>query len=516
MGKNSRINKNRLNTPLLLVESFFATWALMLAGRFTTGNIVTGIFFFFCFRFIRHSKNCYKTLGHTVPSPSVAIPDHNAPSLSVVSSILAALFTLFYMAVDAPHYIADLENRLFQMIILIAAASGYFFLFFHLARFFFVKALRRQHWMTILTHRLTDTKPFFTRLSSFYERWLGIITFSICFLGFLPWFLYLYPGILTPDSLNQLEQALGQTAYSNHHPFVHTMLIKLLYHCGQIFTDDLTTAVSFFTVFQMLVLSLTAAYLVTTLKKMSFRPIACFLATLAYAFLPYNAVYAVTIWKDVLFSAGVLLFSTALLRIYLTSTGHFSRPPSTIPGRIPLRAAAIISIVRKVTRHHDILVYLLGGLMMCLFRSNGWYAFLVSLPFLLYFFRNKFKAMLPLHIGLLLAVIVVKGPVMTGLNVTQPDFIESISVPLQQTAYVVYNDRTLTDSQAQQIDAVMDRSHVASLYHPGFADNIKELVRAGDPTYLDAHRSDYFKLWLSLGISWPGDYLTAYIQQTHG
>ena len=50
-------------------------------------------------------------------------------------------------------------------------------------------------------------------------------------------FLAAYPGILTNDSISQMQQLLSNSNYSNHAPFYHTMLIKGcvsigLCHCG--------------------------------------------------------------------------------------------------------------------------------------------------------------------------------------------------------------------------------------------------------------------------------------------
>lgn len=518
-------------------ESFLAAWALMLAGQLQTGNILTGIFFLFCFLFIRYSVRIYQKQIVSVAS-----------ALSAVSGTLAALFALLYMAVDGANYIRALENRLFQGVVWLAAALGFFFLFFHLLRLIFINLLKKEKWQTFLTRRtlaspscpssppspsspscpsslpspsspLSSSSPpspssrLTARIVGTYRRHLGKITFVICLLGFLPWFLYLYPGILTPDSLNQLKQALGQASYSNHHPFVHTMLIKLFCQIGLLFTDNLTIAVSGYTIFQMVVLSLTAAYLVTTFRRLNLNLTVCLLTTVVYAFLPYHAVYAVTVWKDVLFSAGVLLFSTAMLRLYLTAHNvrYFiaGRHNGTGRGRDYDKR-------KKLPFIGDRLIYCLGGLMMCLLRSNGWYAFLISLPFLVYFFRRKIKLMLPLHLGIAITVLLIKGPLMTSLNVTPPDLIESLSVPLQQISYVIYNNRELTASQQTLIDAVIDRTDVVLLYHPGFADNMKELVRAGHPEYLSGHKSEYFKLWLELGLAHPADYLQAYINQTWG
>ena len=78
------------------------------------------------------------------------------------------------------------------------------------------------------------------------------------------------------------------------------------------------------------------------------------------------------------------------------------------------------------------------------------------------------------------------------------------------------NDRDLTPEQNELIDQVIDRTYVKELYNPTFADNMKELVRAGNPQYLEDHKTDFLKLWISLGLKYPGDYLEAYIQQTNG
>ena len=106
---------------------------------------------------------------------------------------------------------------------------------------------------------------------------------------------------------------------------------------------------------------------------------------------------------------------------------------------------------------------------------------------------------------------------MNFLQVQQPDFVESLCIPLQQIANVICHDRELSPQQIKAIDTVIeDRNLVKELYVPTFADNIKELVRAGNPEYLEANKGIYFKLWFQLLCQYPGDYIEAYINQTYG
>lgn len=461
-------------TALLLhsVESFFTTWALMKAARLEPGNILTGVFFllsFFLYRRIHLRLNDRPFL--------------NTPAARWTSFVISILFTLLYMAVDAHRYVEALSSRLFRFIILFAVFLGFFILFYQLLLFLFSYFGNKE---------LTD-KYFFaaesskgTQLARFYEKHSGLCAFLLCMLCWLPYFLYQYPGIMTPDSINQFEQVLGVIPYSNHHPLAHTMVIGLFYRIGLLFTDNRVIAISFYTLFQMCFMAFSVSYFINTLKLFRIRRLLRFILTLFYALVPYHAVFSVTIWKDIMFAGAVLLFTCTLLRF--------------LQGIQP----------------RTLLMFILTGIMLCLFRSNGWYGFLLCTPFLLYFYRKKAKLIFPSLAAILLTAIVIKYPVMDHANVIRPDLIESLSIPTQQIASVICNDRELTEEQLDLIENVVDLTYIKDLYNPTYADNMKELVRAGNQSYLAAHKKEFLKLYLQLGLTYPGDYLKAYIDQTYG
>ena len=239
---------------------------------------------------------------------------------------------------------------------------------------------------------------------------------------------------------------------------------------------------------QMCLLSGSIAYFINTLRSYRIRPFILLLITAFYALIPYHAVFAVTIWKDIPFAAAVLLLSCTILRL-------------TYQDRI---------------RFREMTVFILSGIMICLFRSNGWYAFLLSLPFLLFVYRRRAKVLYPALLAILCTAVIVKYPVMKAYHVEQPDFIESVCIPMQQITAVICNDRELTDRQRNLVENVVDLTYIKDLYNPIFADNIKELVRAGNQDYLVEHKGDFLKLWIELGLRYPGDYLTAYVRQTYG
>lgn len=450
---------------LNIIESFFTAWAFMKAGRMEPGNLLTGVIFLLAFFLYRHIslRLSTKVFAYTKTTRGTAV-------------ILSVLYTLFYMAVDYRGYIETLTNRLYQSIVLTAVFLGFFICFYKLLLFLFSYSGDKETLRRVLYR--PKEKPTIKRLS--------IYCFIGCLLCWIPYFLYQYPGVMTPDSINQLEQTLGMIEYNNHHPFVHTMIFSLFYHIGYFLFSDMVTAVSFYTFFQMCFLAFSIYYFLKTLEMFDIRQEILVIITLFYALVPYHAVFSVTVWKDIPFAAVVLLFSCSILRMM------------------------------RRTGVGEMAMFIFSGIMVCLLRSNGWYGFLFCVPFLLVGYRNRAKKMFPAVAGILLAAVIVKYPVMNGLHVTQPDLIESLSIPLQQIAAVVCNDRELSDEQNELIENVIDTTYIKELYNPAFADNMKELVRAGNQEYLAEHKGEYFRLWVSLGLAYPADYITAYIQQTYG
>ena len=460
--------KSRKTVIIEAGKSFFTSWALMKAARMEPGNLFTLVFFLLAFLLYRETDKRQSETEHT---------DRRIP---VTAGILALIYTLCYMFLDATHYIDTLTNRMFRIAILAATAIGFWCLFDGLLKYFFLWIVDKERMQDLFCERELSVSCNPMSAHPFAS------TFLLCLIGWLPYYLYQFPGIMTPDSINQLEQVLGVVAYSNHHPWVHTLLIKVFYTIGFAITGDMVYAMGFYTFAQMCIMAFSIGYFVSSMRTLRLKTGWCTLLALVFAILPYHAIYSVTVWKDIPFAAAVLVFLTSLLRMHQGM--HW--------------------------RHTALFV--LSGAMMCLFRSNGWYAFLVCIPiFALYYWKRSKKVIGLLILSFLIAV-VVKYPVMSGCQVTPPDFVESLCIPIQQVSCVLVNDRELTPEQLQLIDQVIDRNHVKNLYNPEFADNMKELVRAGHPEYLEAHKKEFLKLWLDLMFRYPGDYLEAYIQQTNG
>ena len=450
---------------IVILESFFATWAIMRVGSLSSMNIISFLFFGLCYSFFTCVKKETELLNRET------IKNHK-----IIAILLSVIFTLFYLSDTRKALVADLNNRLFQLVILLVVAMGLFILFCCGIRYLMIKL----HFFNLSDSE--NKEQLITKLP--------IISFVACVLCRIPWLLYSYPGIMTPDSINQFEQVIGMKPFSNHHPWLHTMTISLFYNIGTIFADSKNGAFVFFTMFQICFMAFSVAYLVWVISKYT-KNLYLLIGLIAiYALLPYHNVMAICIWKDVMFAGTLLIFCTSLF--YLLKEG----------------------IKRDNT--FSVILYLIAGFLMCLYRSNGWYAFVVTFPFLLIAFRKQWKVMLPLHVALLAIVLLVKGPIMDHYEVKQPDFVESISIPLQQVGRVIATGQELTAEQEELISKIIKTEYVSELYTEYISDNMKELVRAYHPEYLIEHKLEYLKLWIELGLEYPDVYFDAYSAQTRG
>ena len=340
-----------------------------------------------------------------------------------------------------------------------------------------------------LTHDGAEP-PFKKRASVFFG------SMAIMLIAWLPFFLLRFPGDITADSISELNQAIGKEALSNHHPIAHTMTIKLFFSIGKAIFHDDNRAAATYSVFQMIMLSAAFSYVITTAYKFRVRKIVLITVLIGYALLSYNGMYSISMWKDIPFAAFVTAFCTTfwrLLRHY--SSGSKKKPMGTL------------------------IMLFLTSVGVCLFRSNGLYAYMFMIVFLLiYCIKCRRILLLGCSAAALAVSLVIKGPVYDSMGVTPPDTIESLSLPAQQIAAVIRDEENaLTLGQRQLLNNIVEVSKISDTYAPNISDPIKNLVRDTDnQEYLVKHKKEFLKLWMDLGKKYPARYIIAHIMLTHG
>ena len=299
-----------------------------------------------------------------------------------------------------------------------------------------------------------------------------------------------YPGILTTDSVSTIKQVMHDSSYNNTMPFWHTMTVQLFMRPVLTLTGDIYAAVACFHVAQILFMAACFAFVMMTLHQMDV-PL-WFLAGVyaVYAFQPHNIVYSVTLWKDIPFAGAAVLFITALYRL-LKGIGK--------------------------PRVLNYLVFVLGALGFSLWRTNGWYAFLVTVLLMVILMGNRQKKLILLMTIVLVVSWLLINPVLTLLGVKATNMVEAFAVPMQQVARVVSEGRELTDQENELLGEIFWMDKVPDYYNPLTVDPIKfETFRYDQVPHILENKGDYLKLYFSLGLKYPSDYLKAWIDETKG
>lgn len=296
-----------------------------------------------------------------------------------------------------------------------------------------------------------------------------------------------YPGVLTTDSFTTIAQGLGDASYNNIMPFWHTVTVEVFIELGLLLFGDMNAAVALFHGVQILFMAACFGFVLMTLYQIGVPKLGLAAVFAIYAFMPYNIVYSVTLWKDVPFAGAAVLFVTAFYRL-LKNIGN---------------------------RKRNYIVFTIGALGFSLWRTNGWYAFLVTALVMFFLLRKSQKKLLIIMAVVLVFCWVLINPVLDILNVKETDFVEAMAVPMQQIARVLANGGELTAEETELLSKVCYLDKVKDLYDPLTVDPVKYEV-FHNRKFIMSHLGEYFQLYLSLGARYPGDYLKAWVDETKG
>lgn len=388
----------------------------------------------------------------------------------------AILFTLFFTFGNSD------VIRLSKVLYIITGLIGWYALFQRLFYLLKVNIDKVQINETVMKKEKISKKKFI------------IVSMILGFICYLPYFLKFFPALMSSDAYTQILQILHVINYSNHHPIPHTLLIKFWYSIGYFIFKKEIMGVAFYTIFQMILLSYIYSYVVYILYKNNVKKIWIVLFWAFYFLYPFNALYSMTIWKDIIFSPILLWFL-----VYLWD--HYNE--------------------KEEWNTKNKILFAIFGILICIFRSNALLAYIIFIAIMFIKYKEEFKKLLKPIIAVIIIALIIKVPFVKLLNATQPDFVESLSIPLQQVAYVIRHDGRLSNKQVKQIEKIADYDLIKSQKDEWRAqfvsDYVKDNIRANDKKhYLEKHKLDYLKLWFEIGIKNPNKYVRAWINQTNG
>lgn len=327
---------------------------------------------------------------------------------------------------------------------------------------------------------------------SWNSKKLFFISWGMIFLCLIPVFLAYYPAIMSYDFHRQSCEALQGFAWFNaYQPLAHTWLIWVAFQIGHA-VGSLEIGMACYSIFQMLVYSVACGYSCNMVYRLTKRKWPVILLIAFYGFFPYNSVLALSVTKDIPFSALFLVFVCLFVeRTFLTSG----------------KKQGIIDIL-----------WVLEGIIMMLFRNNALYAVAVfAIVFLIFSSKKQRVRILVMSLcliiggkGALEGMQVVIGTELGGSPA------EMFNVPIQQFARVGYYHGDSLDEETYDLLNKYMPEEYWDAYNPPLSDTIKLSFSTPFNTSWYGHYPDTFKAWLQIGLKYPNEYIDAFLLLTSG
>lgn len=315
-----------------------------------------------------------------------------------------------------------------------------------------------------------------------------LLLWTAIFVCWLPYFIAYYPGLLSPDSLSEISIVLGERVLSNHHPIIHQWTIAPFILLGKSI-GSLDVGVACYSLFQMFVMSGVFAAALWYLGQWNVPLLARAILFVFYACLTIHGYYSVTMWKDIIFAASVLAVMILLIKAQKEEG-------------------------KKQKLSYWILLTV-AFFLFCTYRNNGKYAFLVSIPFYIFFNRKSWKQLLSVAVIVMVLVTSYETLIFDVLHAQKSRVGEMLSVPLQQVVRTIkYHRKDMTEEERLTADELFGSMIEAkNAYKPYISDPVKAMMNT---KAFEKDPMRYIRLWAELGMKHPKVYLDAFLNQCYG
>lgn len=315
-----------------------------------------------------------------------------------------------------------------------------------------------------------------------------LAVFILILLAWLPYLLALSPGSVLEDSLDSVSQILDPSVpVNNHHPVLYTLYVGIFVKAG-LFLGNINIGVFLYSVVQAGVMAGTIAYTIMIMCRKAIPVLFTGAAMIWYMFMPFFPDYAMTMWKDPIFSCALLWMSLLLMELAEEK--------------------------EKICSRRWLIKYMAVCLITAFFRNNGIYVVVLSIAAAAILCRGKLKRFLCTMLAVLAAYYAITGTVYNWCGI-RTEFVESVGIPLQQIAAVVVNDGDISQEEEQFLYALLPEEEWKNSYAPCLVDKIKWNGQFNDE-FLEENKTRFLKVWMSLLVNNFPEYVKAYGMETLG
>ena len=319
------------------------------------------------------------------------------------------------------------------------------------------------------------------------HRWTGWKLGVLLWLCWLPWYVCLFPGTVSVDSISMLMITYGLKPLTNANPFCQTFMLWVFRCIGQL-AGNPNVGIALYCIIQSALMAwLLGAFLCEMLRSHAHAGLV-WGSFAFYALCPIFPVFAFCVGKDTNFAMSVLFLALESWRIIRGDRG-FKRMAA-------LNTAAVCCV---------------------LLRNPGIYLAVLTLAFLLIWtLFHKAQACWKLPLVALIKVCVVFALlhllVLPSFDIAPMPETEEYSLPLQQVARVAAGGG-LTAEQSAAVDGVIPVDQLKAAYNGELSDPVKDLWRK-DVT--PEAKAAFWKAWPQIIKDNPMTCMSATFHNTYG
>ena len=336
-------------------------------------------------------------------------------------------------------------------------------------------------------NRKGETRNKITRVFEKIDRFAVPGSFFFLLLCWLPVFLAVYPGFFVYDAQDEYVQ-VATRVFSTHHPLVHVLLLGGII-CGvHKLTDSYNLGIACYMIFQMLLAAGGFTFVLSYLRRKKVSPVLRLVSLLYLGLFPTVVMFTLCSAKDALFTLALLLLLVCLLEIGTREKAFYASAGWQI-------------------------LFVLSGMAMMLLRNNGFYAFLVMIPVLLFLQRKRWRRLLALTVCAVAGCLLINGGLKAALHAQSGEYQELLTVPIQQLARTYkYAPEAFSPEDEEILHEVLSEEALR-LYTSRLSDPVK--YRFDNETFA-GDKARYAGLWLRVGMKKPLIYLNAWWMTSYG
>lgn len=303
----------------------------------------------------------------------------------------------------------------------------------------------------------------------------------------LPYILTVAPGNIYVDSLSSISQMLEHGhPTNNHHPMFYTLMVGVFLKIGNVVFGSANIGVLLYSLFQTGVMIFCIVCVLTLMYHKRIAGWIIGVSTAYFMLVPLFPNYAMSMWKDALFSCMLLLLS---LILYMLISGE---------GKSWWWFA----------------FYGAAGLGAMIFRNNGLYVFVGVTVLSVWPLRRHIRRFLIASVAAL-AVFISTTSLATHVWNIYNDYVENVGIPLLQLGYTINHDGDFSEEEKAYLFRLMPEEVWNYAYRPCLVDGIKWNPQF-DLVFLEETKGEFFRVWASGLLKNPIEYIEAYLLATHG